>query len=70
MKEVIKKWYNDPKTTMARVEFGSMKGFAINGVGIPALKADQLNVIAHHVNKIQMEENGNVDIPKFENNNA
>ena len=62
MKEVIKKWYKDPKTTMARIEFGSMKGFAINGIGIPALQVDQLNVIAHHVNKIQMEENGNVDI--------
>ena len=50
MKEVIKKWYKDPKTTMARVEFGSMKDFAINGIGISALQVDQLNVIAHHVN--------------------
>ena len=25
MKEVIKKWSDDPKTTMARIEFGSMK---------------------------------------------
>ena len=40
MREVIKKWSDNPKTTMARVEFGSMKRFAINGVGIPALQAD------------------------------
>lgn len=55
---------------MARAEFGSMKGFAINGIGIPALQVDQLNVIAHHVNKIQMEENGNVDISDSEDDDA
>ena len=58
MKEVIKKWYKDPKTTMVRVEFGSMKGFAINGIGIPALQVDQLNVIAHHVNKYKWKKIG------------
>ena len=55
---------------MARVEFGSMKGFAINGIGIPALQVDQLNVIAHHVNKIQMEENGNIDISDLEDDDT
>ena len=70
MKEVIQKWYNDPKTTMARVEFGSMKGFAINGVWIPALQADQLNVIAHHINKIQMKEIRNVDMSESEDDDA
>ena len=70
MKEVIKKWYNDPTTTMAGVEFESMKGFTINGARIPALQVDQLNVIAHHVNKIQIEENGNVDISDLEDNDA
>ena len=47
-----------------------MKGFPINGIGIPALQVDQLNVIAHHVNKIQMEENGNVDISDLDNDDA
>ena len=34
------------------IEFGSLVGFAMSGEGVPTLQADQLNVIAHHLNEI------------------
>ena len=40
------------------IEFGSLVGFAKSGEGVPTLQADQLNVIAHHLNQI----NTNVDL--------
>ena len=38
------------------LEFGSLTEFAINGNGVPTLQMDQLNVIAHHLNAINMNE--------------
>ena len=40
------------------MEFGSLTVFAINGNGVPTLQTDQLNVIAHHLNAINMKEEG------------
>ena len=53
MKKVIEK-AKHKKLQKVNTEFGSLKAFAINGAGIPTLQADQLNVIAHHINAINM----------------
>ena len=39
-----------------KVEFGSLAGFAMSGEGIPTLQTDQMNVIAHHIHSIQMQQ--------------
>ena len=46
------------KQTNIKIEFGSLVGFAMSGEGVPTLQADQLNVIAHHLNQI----NTNIDL--------
>ena len=38
------------------IEFGSLVGFAMSGLGVPTLQADQLNVIAHHLNEINTSQ--------------
>ena len=38
------------------IVFGSLVGFAMSGEGVPTLQADQLNVIAHHLNEINTGE--------------
>ena len=38
------------------IVFGSLVGFAMSGEGVPTLQADQLNVIAHHLNEIHTGE--------------
>ena len=38
--------------TNITIEFGSLVGFAMSGEGVPTLHADQLNVIAHHLNEL------------------
>ena len=45
---------------MARIEFATLTEFALNGNGVPTLQTDQLNVIAHHINAIQMMDNNHV----------
>ena len=45
---------------MARIEFATLKVFALHGNGVPTLQTDQLNVIAHHINAIQMMDNNHV----------
>ena len=43
------------KQTNITIVFGSLVGFAMSGEGIPTLQADQFNVIAHHLHKINTE---------------
>ena len=45
---------------MARIKFATLTAFALNGNGVPTLQTDQLNVIAHHINAIQMMDNNHV----------
>ena len=45
---------------MERIEFETLTAFALNGNGVPTLQTDQLNVIAHHINAIQMMDNNHV----------
>ena len=45
---------------MAKIEFATLTAFALNGNGVPTLQTDQLNVIAHHINAIQMMDNNHV----------
>ena len=63
MKKIIEK-AKRKKLQKVNVEFGSLKAFAINGAGIPTLQADQLNVIAHHINAINMKNYKNAAIYK------
>jgi hypothetical protein len=53
--EVIQRARNNKQTTI-KIEFGSLVGFAMSGEGVPTLQSDQLNVIAHHLNNINNEE--------------
>ena len=62
MIEVIKKLKQTSGSSTVRIEFGSIKGFAMNGAGIPVLQADQLNVIAHHINAIKIKENNFIQL--------
>jgi hypothetical protein len=57
---VIQRARNNKQTTI-KIEFGSLVGFAMSGEGVPALQSDQLNVIAHHLNSINNEEDIWVD---------
>ena len=50
--------WNDKQT--AKIEFGSLTAFAINGAGVPTLQTDQLNVITHHLNAINTKNTNNV----------
>ena len=63
MKKLIEK-AKCMKLQEVNIEFGSLKAFAINGAGIPTLQADQLNVIAHHINAINMKNYKNAAIYK------
>ena len=38
------------------IVFGSLVGFTMSGEGVPTIQADQLNVIAHHLNEINTKE--------------
>ena len=49
------------KQTTIKIESGSLVGFAMSGEGVPTLQSDQLNVIAHHLNSINNEEDLWVD---------
>jgi hypothetical protein len=60
IKEVIQRARNNKQTTI-KIEFGSLFGFAMSGEGVPTLQSDQLNVIAHHLNSINNEEDIWVD---------
>jgi hypothetical protein len=53
--DVIQRARNNKQTTI-KIEFGSLVGFAMSGEGVPTLQSDQLNVIAHHLNGINNEE--------------
>jgi hypothetical protein len=55
IKAVIQRARNNKQTTI-KIEFGSLVGFAMSGKGVPTLQSDQLNVIAHHLNSINNEE--------------
>jgi hypothetical protein len=57
---VIQRARNNKQTTI-KIEFGSSVGFAMSGEGVPILQSDQLNVIAHHLNSINNEEDIWVD---------
>ena len=48
-----------------KITFGSLAGFAMSGEGIPTLQADQLNVIAHHINSIRTNQNVWTDPTKW-----
>ena len=63
MKKIIEK-ARRKKLQKVNIEFESLKAFAINGTGIPTLQADQLNVIAHHINAINMKNHKNAAIYK------
>ena len=63
MKMLIAK-FKQKKLQKANIEFGSLKAFAINGAGIPTLQADLLNVIAHHINAMNMKNHKNAAIYK------
>ena len=63
MKKVIEK-AKRKKLQKVNIEFGSLKAFVINRAGIPTLQADQLNVIAHHINAINMKNHKNAAIYK------
>ena len=65
MKKVTEK-AKRKKLQEVNIEFGSLKAFAINGAGIPTLQADQLNVIAHHINAINMKNHKNAAIYKHD----
>jgi len=39
-----------------RIEFGSLTAFAMSSEGVPTLQADQLNVIAHHIQTMNTNE--------------
>jgi hypothetical protein len=60
IKAVIQRARNNKQTTI-KIEFGSLVGFAMSGEGVPTLQSDQLNVIAHHLNSINNEEDIWVD---------
>jgi hypothetical protein len=60
IKTVIQRTRNDKQTTI-KIEFGSLVEFAMSGEGVPTLQSDQLNVIAHHLNSINNEEDIWVD---------
>jgi hypothetical protein len=60
IKAVIQRACNNKQTTI-KIEFGSLVGFAMSGEGVPTLQSDQLNVIAHHLNSINNEEDIWVD---------
>jgi hypothetical protein len=53
--KVIQRARNNKQTTI-KIEFGSLVGFAMSGEGVPMLQLDQLNIIAHHHNNINNEE--------------
>ena len=38
------------------IVFGSLVGFFMSGEGVLTLQADQSNVIAHHLNEINIKE--------------
>jgi hypothetical protein len=52
---VIQRAWNNNQSSI-KIEFGSLVGFAMSGEGVPMLQSDQLNVIAHHLNGINNEE--------------
>jgi hypothetical protein len=56
----IQRARNNKQTTI-KIEFGSLVGFAMSGEGVPTLQSDQLNLIAHHLNSINNEEDIWVD---------
>jgi hypothetical protein len=53
--KVIQRSRNNNQSSI-KIEFGSLVGFAMSGEGVPTLQSDQLNVIAHHLNGINNEE--------------
>ena len=57
IKAAVQKARNNNQKNI-KIEFGSLVGFVMSGEGVPTLQADQLNVIAHHLNEI----NTNVDL--------
>jgi hypothetical protein len=57
---VIQRARNNNQSSI-KIEFGSLVGFAMSGEGVPTLQSDQLNVIAHHLNGINNEEDIWVD---------
>jgi hypothetical protein len=59
-KIVIQRARNNKQTTI-KIEFGSLVGFAMSGEGVPRLQSNQLNVIVHHLNSINNEEDIWVD---------
>jgi hypothetical protein len=60
IKIVIQRARNNIQTTI-KIEFGSLVEFAMSGEGVPTLQSNQLNVIAHHLNSINNEEDIWVD---------
>jgi hypothetical protein len=60
IKIVIQRARSNKQTTI-KIEFGSLVRFAMSGEGVPTLQSDQLNVIAHHLNSINNEEDIWVD---------
>ena len=43
---------HNSKQTNTTIEFKSLVGIVMSSEGVPPLQVDQLNIIAHHLNKI------------------